>query len=91
MVCICQGHLETMSALLTASTTVFIPSSDPFAQRLGHRQCAPVTIPQTELPRRTERDYTYEFACKVIHSRHTTRHTTQNGLPIAREGLTFRP
>ena len=69
---------------------VFIPSSNSLAQRVGYRKCTPVTIPQTELPRRAERDYTHEFAYKVICSRHTTRNTTQNGLPIAREGLTLR-
>jgi hypothetical protein len=66
---------------------VFIPSSNALAHGLRHRQCTPVAIPQTELPRRTERDYTYEFAYKDFY----TRFTTQNGLPIAREGLTIRP
>ena len=66
---------------------VFIPSSNSLAHGLRHRQCTPVAIPQTELPRWTERDYTYEFAYKVTH----TQLTTQNGLSIAREGFTLRP
>jgi hypothetical protein len=66
---------------------VFIPSSNSFAHWLGHRQCTPVAIPQTELARRAERDYAYELAYKDFYA----RLTTQNGLPIAREGLTLRP
>lgn len=86
MVCICVPRDSTSIANTTPSP-VFIPSSNTIAHWLGHRQCAPVTIPQTELPRRPERDYAYKFAYKDIY----TRLTTQNGLPVAREGLTLRP
>jgi hypothetical protein len=94
MVCICLARRSRDGARalsLTTSTAVFIPSSNPLARRLGHRQCAPVAIPQTELPRRPERDDTYELAYQVIDRRHTAGHTTQDGLPFAGEGLTICP
>ena len=85
MVCI---HIpRDASSIANNTPSVFIPSSNPLASRVRHRQCTPIAIPQTELARWAERDYTYELAYQVIHS----RHTTQNGLPIAREGLTLRP
>jgi hypothetical protein len=87
MVCIRLACHEILPALLTISTAVFIPSSNPLTRWIGHRQCAPVTIPQTELTRRPERDDTDKFAYKVIHS----RHAAQNGLLVARKGLAICP
>jgi len=86
MVCICVPR-NNGSIANNTPLPVFIPSSNTIAQWVGYRQRAPVAISQTELSRRAERDYTYEFAYKDIY----TRLTTQNGLPIPREGLTLRP
>lgn len=86
MVCMCVPRYNGSIADNTPSP-VFIPSSDTIAHWVGYGQRAPVAIPQTELTRRAERDYTCEFAYKDIY----TRLTTQNGLAVAREGLTLRP
>lgn len=86
MVCICVPR-NNGSIADNTPLPVFIPSSNTIAHWVGYRQRTPVAISQTELSRRAERDYTYEFAYKDIY----TRLTTQNGLPIAREGLTLRP
>ena len=86
MVCICVPR-NNGSIANNTPLPVFIPSSNTIAQWVGYRQRTPVAISQTELSRRAERDYTYEFAYKDIY----TRLTTQNGLPIPREGLTLRP
>jgi hypothetical protein len=87
MVCTRLICHEILSALLTTSPAVFIPSSNPLTRRIGHRQRAPIAIPTTELARRPERDNTDELAYKIIHS----RHAAQNGLPVAREGLAICP
>lgn len=86
MVCICVPR-DNGSIANNTPSPVFIPSSNTIAHWVGYRQRTPVAIPQTELPRRAEGDYTYEFAYKDIY----TRFTTQNGLPVAREGLALRP
>ena len=86
MVCICVPQ-DDGSITNNTPSPVFIPSSNTIAHWVGCRQRTPVAIPQTELSRRAERDHTYEFAYKDIYP----RLTTQNGLSIAREGLTLRP
>lgn len=77
------GHCEH---LLTAFI-VYIPSINTITHWVGHRQRAPVAIPQAKLPRRSKRDNTYQLAYKVINS----RLAAQNGLPFAREGLAVCP
>lgn len=86
MVCICVPR-DNGSIANNTPLPVVIPSSNIIAHWVGYRQRTPVTVPQTELSRRAERDHTYELAYKDIYP----RLTTQNGRPIAREGLTLRP
>ena len=54
---------------LTNNTPVYIPSRHPISRRIRHRQCPPVTLPQTELARWSESNNTHKLAYQVVSTR----------------------
>jgi hypothetical protein len=90
MVCTRSSHYYTthqFTITVANNTQVYIPSRHPIPRWIRHRQCPPVAFPQTELARWSESNNTHKLAYQVV----STRQSAQDGLVVARKGLTVCP